>query len=150
MLCNFLVRTLQHFFKKSRFCFALHENIKKHALTYLWQFWFFFLFAAPIAQNRPKLKIHIRNLAQDTSVYYSGFRSRRSLWWQHGRKPFHNLLHLTTDEKTDRKLIFTVTAVKKFPIFSMPHIVEREKKGKLQRPLSQWAGTFTDLNSISK
>lgn len=43
------------------------------------------------------------------------------------------MLHLTTDEKTDRKLIFTVTAVKKFPIFSMPHIVEKEKKGKLAK-----------------
>ena len=32
--------------------------------------WTFFS-AAPTAQNSPELKIHIRNVAQDTSVYYS-------------------------------------------------------------------------------
>ena len=30
-----------------------------------------FFSAAPTAQNSPELKIHIRNVAQDTSVYYS-------------------------------------------------------------------------------
>ena len=37
---------------------------------YLWQFVFFFT-PAPIAQNSPELKTHIRNVVQDTSVYYS-------------------------------------------------------------------------------
>jgi hypothetical protein len=32
--------------------------------------WTFFS-AAQIAKNSPELKIHIRNVAQDTSVYYS-------------------------------------------------------------------------------
>ena len=32
--------------------------------------WIFFS-AAPTAQNSPELKMHIRNVAQDTSVYYS-------------------------------------------------------------------------------
>ena len=72
------------------------------------------------------------------------------------RKPFHNLLHLTTDEKTDRKLTDEKTDKKlfyssnrknKFPISSMPNIAEWKRR---QRPLSQWVGTFTDLNSISK
>ena len=30
----------------------------------------FFFSASPSAQNSPDLKIHIRNVAQDTSVYY--------------------------------------------------------------------------------
>ena len=30
-----------------------------------------YFFAAPTAQNTPELKIHVRNVAQDTSVYYS-------------------------------------------------------------------------------
>ena len=32
--------------------------------------WIFF-YAAPTAQNSPELKVHNRNVAQDTSVYYS-------------------------------------------------------------------------------
>ena len=48
MLCKFLVRTLQY--------------LKKNCP------WNFFS-----AQNSPELKIHIRNVAQDTSVYYSDF-----------------------------------------------------------------------------
>ena len=35
--------------------------------------WIFFLSPAPTAQNSQELKIHIRNVAQDTSVDYSGF-----------------------------------------------------------------------------
>ena len=33
--------------------------------------WIFFLSAALAAQNCPKLKIHTKNVAQDTSVYNS-------------------------------------------------------------------------------
>ena len=39
-------------------------------VVYLWQFGFFFS-AALTAKNSPELKIHIRNVDQDTSVYYS-------------------------------------------------------------------------------
>ena len=54
--------TISSFF----FNFA-YENSK---VPYLWHFGFFFS-AALTAQNSPELKIHVRNVAQDTSVYYS-------------------------------------------------------------------------------
>ena len=41
-----------------------------HKSSILMAVWIFFS-AAPTAQNSPELKIHIRNVAQDTSVYYS-------------------------------------------------------------------------------
>ena len=44
-------------------------------VAYLWQFGFF-VSAAPTAQNSPQLKIHIINVAQDTSVYFS-----MVYWW---------------------------------------------------------------------
>ena len=71
ILCNFVELTLPTIFKKEKKNFA-HENIKKlpSKVAYLWQFGFFFS-ASPTAQNSPELKIHIRNVAQDTSLYYS-------------------------------------------------------------------------------
>jgi hypothetical protein len=39
-------------------------------VAYFWQFGFLFS-TAPTAQNSPELKIHNRNVAKDTSVYYS-------------------------------------------------------------------------------
>ena len=59
MYIHFFSRLLNSLWK-SRNIFA-HEIIK---------FGFFFS-AAPTAQNSPELKIHIRNVAQDTSAYYS-------------------------------------------------------------------------------
>ena len=52
--------------------FFAHENMKKlpSKKAYLWRF-DFFLSASLTAQNSPEFKIHIRNVAQDTSVYYS-------------------------------------------------------------------------------
>ena len=62
------------FLKKEK---NVHENIKTlpSKVSYLWQSGFFFS-AAPTAQNNPELKIHIRNVAQDTSVYYCGLAFR--------------------------------------------------------------------------
>ena len=45
------------------FVFFAHENIKKAV-------WIFFS-AFPTDQKSPELKIHIRNVAQDNSIYYS-------------------------------------------------------------------------------
>ena len=53
MLCNFFVMTLQYF--------------KSNILMAVW----IFFFAVPTAQNSQKLKNYIRNMAQDTSDYYS-------------------------------------------------------------------------------
>ena len=52
--------------------FFAYENIKKlpWKVTYLKGF-DIFSSAAPTAPNSPKLKIHTRNVAQDTSVYCS-------------------------------------------------------------------------------
>jgi hypothetical protein len=49
-----------------------HDNIKKTDLksSIPMSFGFFFLSAAPTAQNSPELNIHIRNVAQDTFVDY--------------------------------------------------------------------------------
>ena len=58
--------------KKSFKIFFCPRKHKKMPLkvAYLWKFGLFFS-AAPTAQNSPELKIHIRNVAQDTSLYYS-------------------------------------------------------------------------------
>ena len=77
MLCNFLVRMLQYFLKKS---FFDHENIKKltSKFAYLWQFGFFFS-AVPTAQNSPELNIcFIDSCIQWSQVLYLGITT-----WPH-------------------------------------------------------------------
>ena len=65
MMQNFCVDATIFFFKSD---FFAHENMKKLPSKVVW---IFFLSAAPTAQKSPELKIHIMNVAQDTSVYYS-------------------------------------------------------------------------------
>ena len=57
---------------KIEICFA-HENIKKNSLknSLLMAVWIFFSVAPIDCLKQPELKIHIRNVAQDTSVYYT-------------------------------------------------------------------------------
>ena len=55
ILCNFLVRMLKCFLKKSKMFFA-HKKLKKppQKVAYFWQLGVFFS-AAPTAQNSPEL-----------------------------------------------------------------------------------------------
>ena len=57
-------------FKKFSKLYFAHENIKKLAskVAYIWQFGCFFFSAAPSAQKGKRMKIHIGNVSQDTSV----------------------------------------------------------------------------------
>ena len=62
-----------HMAKIQKFKFTFwHKKHKKtdHKSSILMAVWIFFS-AALTAQNSPELKIHIRHVAQDTSVYYS-------------------------------------------------------------------------------
>ena len=45
--------------------------MQKPKVAYLWQIGIVFFSAALTTQNSPELKIHIRNVTQDTSVNYS-------------------------------------------------------------------------------
>jgi hypothetical protein len=57
------------YFFLSKIFFAHKKTALKRPL---WQFGFFFS-AAPTAQNSLELKIHVRDVAQDTAVFYSVF-----------------------------------------------------------------------------
>ena len=61
------MRTLQCF--KSNILMAVWISFSLQ--SQLMAVWIFFLSAAPTAQSSQELKIHIRNVAQDASVYYS-------------------------------------------------------------------------------
>ena len=53
--------------KKKNLTFFAHENIKKLSSKVHMAVWIFFS-AAPTAQNRSRLVIHIGKVSQDTSV----------------------------------------------------------------------------------
>ena len=69
--------------------------------------WVFFFSAALTSQNSPELKIHIINVAQDTSVYYSVHQHLLiiSYLFQQG-SIFEDKFYLCREDKFDPKFHF--------------------------------------------